>query len=221
MNAEGLKNSILQLAIQGKLVEQREEEGTAEELYNEIQLEKEKLIEEGEIRRQKKLPEITEDEISFEIPENWKWVRLEDIILKDLGGGTPSRQNPQYWGGNLPWMTVKDFTYNNDSVYLDKTIEQITDQALTNSSTNLVAKDNIIVCTRVSLGKIVINTIDTCINQDLRALIVSERINKLFLIYVYKRMTIIGTGTTVKGIKRNELLEYLIPLPPLEEQKRI
>ena len=78
MTPQELKASILQLAIQGKLVEQRPEEGTGEELYRQIQAEKQKLIEEGKIKKEKPLPEITEDEIPFDIPENWKWVRLGD-----------------------------------------------------------------------------------------------------------------------------------------------
>ena len=74
-----MRKSILQLAIQGKLVEQREEEGTAEELYQQIQEEKQRLIDEGRIKKEKVLPEITEDEIPFEIPKSWKWVRLGSL----------------------------------------------------------------------------------------------------------------------------------------------
>lgn len=75
MTPQELKNSILQLAIQGKLVEQRPEEGTGEELFTQIQAEKQRLIQAGKIRKEKPLPEITEDEVPFEIPESWKWVR--------------------------------------------------------------------------------------------------------------------------------------------------
>lgn len=76
---EDMKKSILQYAIQGKLVEQRPEEGTAEELYQQIQDEKQKLIEKGKIKKEKPLAEITEDEIPFEIPESWRWVRVGDV----------------------------------------------------------------------------------------------------------------------------------------------
>ena len=74
MTPQELKSSILQLAIQGKLVEQRPEEGTGEELYQQIQAEKKRLIQEGKIKKEKPLPEIAEDEVPFEIPEGWKWV---------------------------------------------------------------------------------------------------------------------------------------------------
>ena len=85
MTPQELKNSILQLAIQGKLVEQRAEEGTAEELFARIQQEKQRLIAEKKIKKEKPLPEITEDEKSFEIPESWKWVRLGDIFQHNTG----------------------------------------------------------------------------------------------------------------------------------------
>ena len=80
MTPQELKNSILQLAIQGKLVEQRPEEGTARELFAQIQAEKQRLIEAGKIKKEKPLPEIAEDEKPFEIPETWMWVRLRDIV---------------------------------------------------------------------------------------------------------------------------------------------
>ena len=76
MTPQELKNSILQLAIQGKLVEQRPEEGTAEELYQQIQAEKQALIKAGKIKKEKPLPEIAEEEKPFDIPDSWKWVRL-------------------------------------------------------------------------------------------------------------------------------------------------
>ena len=77
---EDMKKSILQMAMQGKLVEQRPEEGTADELYEQIVAEKTQLIKEGKIKKEKPLPEITEDEIPFELPASWKWVRLGSIV---------------------------------------------------------------------------------------------------------------------------------------------
>lgn len=82
---EDMKKSVLQYAIQGKLVEQRPEEGTAEELYRQIQVEKQKLIKAGKIKKEKPLPEIAEDEIPFDIPESWKWVRI-GTVATILGG---------------------------------------------------------------------------------------------------------------------------------------
>ena len=79
MTPHELKNSILQLAIQGKLVEQRPGEGTAEELYRQIQQEKQRLIKEGKIKKEKPLPEITEEEKPFDIPGSWKWTRWGEL----------------------------------------------------------------------------------------------------------------------------------------------
>ncbi len=80
MTPQELKNSVLQRAIQGKLVEQRPEEGTGEELYQAIQAEKRRLIKSGELKKEKPLPKITDDEIPFDIPDSWKWVRLRDAV---------------------------------------------------------------------------------------------------------------------------------------------
>ena len=85
MTAQDLKNSILQLAIQGKLVEQRLEEGTAKELLDQIKAEKERLIKAGKIKKEKPLPVITEEEIPFEIPESWEWVRLGECVSNKSG----------------------------------------------------------------------------------------------------------------------------------------
>ena len=86
MTPQQLKNSILQLAIQGKLVEQRPEEGSGQELFNQIQEEKQKLIAEGKIKKEKALAPITEEEIPFEVPENWTWVKLRNICSKIVDG---------------------------------------------------------------------------------------------------------------------------------------
>ena len=85
MTPQELKSSILQLAIQGRLVEQRPEEGTAEDLYIQIQQEKQALIKAGKIKKEKPLPEIAEDEIPFDIPDSWKWVKLGDIFMVTMG----------------------------------------------------------------------------------------------------------------------------------------
>ena len=82
---EDMKKSILQYAIQGKLVEQRPEEGTGEELYRQIQYEKQRLIKEGKIKKEKPLPEIAENEIPFDIPDSWKWVRIGQIFNLQAG----------------------------------------------------------------------------------------------------------------------------------------
>ena len=111
MTPQELKNSILQLAIQGKLVEQRPEEGTAQELYAQIQAEKQRLIKEGKIKKEKPLPEITENEKPFEIPEGWMWVHLNYIANSSLGKTLDKVKNtgdykPYLWSINVYWNVI-------------------------------------------------------------------------------------------------------------------
>ena len=89
---DDLRKSVLQAAIQGKLTKQLPEDGNAEDLYKEIQSEKQRLIKEGKIKKEKPLPEITDDDTPFDIPGNWKWVHLEDIVVKPIKRG----KSPHY-----------------------------------------------------------------------------------------------------------------------------
>ena len=124
MTPQELKNSILQLAIQGKLVPQIPEEGAAEELYQQIQAEKQKLIKEGKIKKEKPLPPISEDEIPFEIPESWKWVRFQNITQSIGDGlhGTPvfsgSQTSFPFINGNN--LEDKKIIIRSDTKFVDK-----------------------------------------------------------------------------------------------------
>ena len=215
-----LKQTILQEAIEGKLTEKwrakNPDIGTAKELLAQIKIEKEKLIKEKKLKASKPLASINEDEIPFDIPKNWEWCRLGDVITNIKGGGTPSKANSKFWNGNIPWASVKDL--KND--FIDFTDDFITEEALNNSSTNLIPKGNIIISTRMGLGKIAFNNIDTCINQDLKAIFLNN-INSKYFFSVYKTYSIVGRGMTVDGIRQEDLLSYMFPLPPLEEQKEI
>ena len=122
MTPQELKNSILQLAIQGKLVEQRPEEGTAEELYKQIQAEKQALIKAGKLKKEKTLPEITEDEKPFEIPESWKWVRLSDLCSivtgkRDVNFGTPDGEYFFFTCARDP-IKCSSFSFSGESILL-------------------------------------------------------------------------------------------------------
>lgn len=212
-----LRQAFLREAMQGKLVEQNQADEPATELLAKIKAEKEKLIAEKKIKKQKPLPPISEDEIPFEIPENWVWCRFGEIINTILGGGTPSKANSDFWNGDINWASVKDL----NTKYLLDTKDRISELAISKSSTNLIPKGNVIICTRMGLGKIVINKIDTTINQDLKALFFSDFIDKEYFYNFYKTLEIIGKGMTVSGIRLDELLMFNFPLPPFFEQKRI
>ncbi|HFI2691941.1 TPA: restriction endonuclease subunit S [Streptococcus suis] len=153
----------------------------------------------------------------YDIPESWEWVRLGNIILQNIGGGTPNKGNQEYWNGDIPWASVKDLNVE----FLTETQDYITKYGLENSSTNIVPKDNIIIATRMGLRKVCNNKIDVAINQDLRGLIFLNEIVSSYFMKIYPILKFSSSGTTVKGISLESLNSHLIPLPPLAEQKRI
>ena len=156
--------------------------------------------------------------LSKTFPRHWVACRLGDLALTITGGGTPSKNNPAHWTGNIPWASVKDLK---DQKYLSQTMDHITADGLAGSSSNLIPAGRIIVCTRMGLGKIVINTVPLAINQDLKALELPEEVDRDFFFILYKTLKLKGTGTTVSGIKQDQLLALPVTLPPTEEQSRI
>ena len=220
---EDMQKSILQYAIQGKLVEQREEDGTAEDLYKQIQEQKKRLIKEGKIKKTKVLPEITEDEIPFDVPENWKWVRLHDIvsILGDGIHGTPVYNDiGSYYfinGNNLNngAIEIKDNTKKVDEEQFIKHKREL------NESTVLVSINGTIGNVAFYAGEKVILGKSACyfnlMIEDFKYYLYWVIKTKYFLDYAIKR----ATGTTIKNVSLAAMKEFVIPLPPLPEQKRI
>ncbi|EGR0412662.1 restriction endonuclease subunit S [Vibrio cholerae] len=155
------------------------------------------------------------------IPASWKQSELGEVLLSILGGGTPSKSNPSFYEGDIPWMSVKDMNKN----ILNDTVDHISEEAVENSSTNVIPSGTPIIATRMSLGKIVVANFDSAINQDLKALFPATGVNRDFLIGWYrsiaKKIEALGTGTTVKGIRLEVLNSLEFPLPPLAEQKVI
>ena len=218
---EVLKSKIIDAGIQGKLTEQLPEDGTAEDLLEQIAEEKKQLVKEKKIKATKAFPEITEDEIPFEIPDNWKWVRIQELIEKDLGGGTPSKAVSEYWdNGNIPWASVKDFSAA-EGGYLVDTIDHITQEGLENSSANLADEKSIVICMRMGLGKIARVAKPMAINQDLRAIWLNKAVLEDYFVLFYSTLRIEGRGMTVAGIRKDELMSMVFPLPSISEQKRI
>ncbi|WP_143245317.1 restriction endonuclease subunit S [Aeromonas veronii] len=154
-------------------------------------------------------------------PEEWLHCTLENILTTIVGGGTPSKDNSDFFQGNIPWMSVKDM---NKHVLTD-TIDHISEEAVANSSTNVIPAGVPIVATRMSLGKIVVATFDSAINQDLKALFIPSQVNTGYFVYWYrsiaKHIESLGTGTTVKGIRLDDLRNLNFPLIPAAEQKEI
>ena len=221
IDTAALQSKIIDLAIQGKLTEQLPTDGSAEELYQQIQAEKAKLIKDKKIKKEKPLSEITADEIPFDVPDNWKWVRIGDVVKYSLGGGTPSKNISEYWnGGDIPWASVKDFSAA-EAGCLNDTIDHITQDGLNNSASNMVDENAIVICMRMALGKAVRFLRPMAINQDLRAIWLHDCVDQSYFMYMYSTIKVEGRGTTVVGIRKDELMSFLFPLPPLSEQKRI
>jgi type I restriction enzyme S subunit len=161
------------------------------------------------------------EEVLKDLPESWEWTKLGEVIIKIVGGGTPSKNTAKYWGGNIPWLTIKDMRTQRPA----DTIDHITQEAVDESSTNLIPADTVIMATRVGLGKVVRVPYATTINQDLKALITPPELDKSYLEYwlVLKAQYLgsIGSGTTVKGIRLEQVKGLDFPLAPAEQQKRI
>lgn len=134
------------------------------------------------------------------IPEDWEVRTLGELVDKIIGGGTPSRDNPVFWNGNIPWATVKDLSTFNPI----KTQEFISDLGLKSSSANLIPMNTLITATRMALGKVVRYEIDVTINQDLKAIFPKKELDTNFLFYWFeknsKTINDLGNGSTVKGI---------------------
>jgi type I restriction enzyme S subunit len=152
----------------------------------------------------------------------WKTVKLGDVCNL-VGGGTPSKKNDDYYDGDIPWATVRDMSVDE----LSFTEHKITELGLKNSSSKVIPENNVIIASRVGLGKVCILRQDTAINQDLRGVIPKREneIDKSFLFYWFKGIAskIIGAGrgATVQGVTLPFLNSLSFPLPPLAEQQRI
>ena len=221
MTPEQLKASILQYAIQGKLVEQRPEEGTGEELYQQIQAEKQRLVQEKKIKKEKPLAEITEDEKPFDIPESWKWVKVGEIGSWGAGA-TPPRTNPVYYGGTIPWLKTGDL---NDG-FINEIPEFITDLALEKTSVRLNPVGSVLMAMYgATIGKLGILEIPATTNQACCACIPYNGIHNRYLFYylMSMRRTYISMaeGGAQPNISKEKIVNSLFPLPPLIEQKRI
>ena len=219
---EDMKKSVLQYAIQGKLVEQRPEEGTGKELYRQIQTEKQRLIKEGKIKKEKPFPKITEDELPFDIPESWKWCRLSDVI--DVRDGT--HDSPKYVPVGIPLVTSKNLVngvidYGNVKYITQEDADKI-------NVRSMVDDDDILFAMIGSIGNPVLVKKDRefCIknmalfkrfaNTD-----ISMRYVYWFLFYAQYKLKKEASGGVQSFISLSRFREHLIPLPPVAEQNRI
>lgn len=223
---EDMKKSILQYAIQGKLVEQRPEEGTAEELYQQIQEEKQKLIQEGKIKKEKPLAEITEDEIPFDIPDSWKWVRLGRCGCFERGSGIKKDEvipegKPCVRYGQL-YTTYK--TRFSEAVSFVP--QELFDKC------HIVKQGDVLMALTgeneydIALAVTYEGEEDVAMGGDMTRFY-NHCMNPLYLTYVINsRYGILckskmASGNIIVHISNDKLATIPIPLPPLKEQHRI
>lgn len=215
MTAQELKNSILQLAVQGKLVPQCKDDEPASELLKHIRAEKQKLG-----IKEKSLPAISEDEIPFDIPESWEWVRLNDIS-SITSGGTPARTNSSFWNGNIPWVKIGDIR----NKYISTTEEKISEQGLNSSSAKIFPKGTILYTIFATIGTVGILNIDAATNQAVAGVTFFGEYSRDYMYYVLIGLKDIlvskGKGMAQMNINLTILKNTPIPIPPLAEQKRI
>lgn len=221
MDIQALKNKVLQLAIEGKLVEQRPEEGTGQDLFNQILEERQKLIVEGKIKNEKALAPISDEELSFDIPDSWQWARMSMIL--DVRDGT--HDSPKYISSGIPLVTSKNLSNGTIDFSNIKFIsEDIANKINLRSNVDdgdilfamigtignpvLVKKERNFCIKNVALFK---NFSQTLFTQYVY----------WFLCYVQYYLRKQASGGVQSFVSLNMLRNTLIPLPPLEEQKRI
>lgn len=222
MTPQELKNSILQLAIQGKLVEQRPEEGTAEELLTQITLNDNV---DGQRVKQKVITKITDDEKIYEIPENWTWVKLGTVCTIARGGSPrPIKEYITTADDGVNWIKIGDTEKNGK--YISSTAEKIKPSGVPKS--RMVHAGDFLLTNSMSFGRPYILKIDGCIHDGW---LVISQINKIFdqdylywmlsSNYAYIQFCGKVSGAVVKNLNSDKVANSVFPLPPLAEQKRI
>ena len=225
MTPQELKSSILQLAIQGKLVEQRPEEGTGEELYRQIQAEKKRLIQEGKIKKEKPLPEIAEDEVPFEIPESWKWVRVAQVVTLNPKNDLDDHLDTAF----IPMPCVSDGFRNSHTFEVKKWGE--IKKGFTHFADGDIGVAKITPCFQ-NRKSVVFQGLPNGYGAGTTELSIVRVINttilREYLLWFFKSEYFIVNGvksfTGTAGqqrIHKDYLATCLFPLPPLAEQKRI
>ena len=220
-NLTVLKSKLIDLAIRGKLTEQLPEDGTAEELYQQIQEEKQALIKSGKIKKEKPLPEIAETEIPFEIPENWKWSYLGDLFQHNTGKALNAKDTQ---GQMLEYITTSNLYWDHFELkelkkmpFTDEEAEKCT-----------VKKGDLLVCEGGDIGRSAIWPYD----YGMRIQNHIHRLRKFgdgictkyyyYLLLLYKQTgRINGIGIGLQGFSSKRVHSLTVPLPPLAEQKRI
>lgn len=214
-NISNSRNKVLQLAIQGKLLEQCEDDEPASILLEKIREEKEKLIKDKIIKKEKSLPEVTEEEELFDIPKTWEWSRLGNIANIVMGQSPDSSSVSENIGGVEFHQGKASFgkvLIKNSGLYCTK-------------PTKLAISDDVLLSVRAPVGTLNITDRELCIGRGLTAIRryidIDNKFFYYFIMALEEELVKKATGTTFKAVASTAIKEFLVPLPPLEEQKRI
>lgn len=155
------------------------------------------------------------------VPEEWEISTLGDVCAKAINGGTPSTDVENYWTGAIPWITGADILTQTVS----KIRRYITEEAVKDSSTNVIPKGNLLIVTRTGVGKLAIAPFDIAVSQDFTGVIPNDNTTTEYLFWLLNKSVNyflnLTQGTSINGITRNDLMSFVFPLPPLQEQRRI
>ncbi|WP_444907295.1 restriction endonuclease subunit S [Microbulbifer sp. SSSA008] len=222
---EQLKQTILQLAVMGKLVPQDPNDEPASALLERIAAEKEQLVKEKKIKKQKPLPGISDKDQQFELPTGWSLCRLGNLGY-DLGGGTPSKSNKEYWNGSIPWVSPKDMKLD----YIYKAQDSVSELALKETTAKEIPIGSLLMVVRGMILShsfpVAITKTPLVINQDIKALVFTH-IDENFLLltmkalkpYILSQVDHSSHGTC--KLASDKIWETIVCIPPLEEQRRI
>jgi type I restriction enzyme S subunit len=219
-----LRELILQLAVQGKLVPQDGHDESASALLDRIKKHQKKLIKEKKAKKAKELPEISADEFPHSIPKSWKWVRLAEIG-QIVGGGTPKSGEASYWSDNgISWLTPADL-YGYTERYIEKGRRDISEEGLANSSAQLMPAGTVLFSSRAPIGYVAIAGKPLATNQGFKSCVpyidgLSEYLY-FFLKHAAKGIDAAASGTTFKEVSGAKVSLIPVSLPPLPEQHRI
>ena len=224
IDTEALRKKVIDLAIQGKLTEQLPSDGDAETLYAQIQEEKAKLIKEGKIKKDKVLPSISDDEIPFEIPKNWKWVRLGETTFIERGGSPrPIKSYITDSEDGINWIKIGDVEKGGKYIYSTK--EKIIPEG--EKKSRHVYPGDFLLTNSMSFGRPYISKVEGCIHdgwlliRDLKGFSDDYLYYLLSSTYMYGQFCNKASGATVDNLNIDKVNSALIPLAPMAEQKRI
>ena len=238
-----LKKSILQEAIQGKLVPQNAEDGTAQDLVEQIRTEKQKLVREGKLKKSaindsvifigddnryyeqvgKQCYDIT-DQIPFDLPDSWTWTRLSTIVRMTIGK-TPPRGEQSYWNNGIyPWVSISDMS---EGGIISETKEKVSEYAANNVFSAISPKGSLLMSFKLTVGRTSLLGIDAYHNEAIITIRPYMNDDSIMKMYLFKLLPILSTNgdskDAIKGktLNSKSLANLLIPIPPIAEQQRI